>query len=200
MTRAALMLVTALLPTTLQAQTVVSGRLVDTAGVAVADLDVVLHRVSDAGGARVAEGRADAQGNFTLQGEEDPVSGSVYFVAARLGERLYIGPFIRPPLPATGYEVVVGGEPVNFGAATLPTVSSPPLRPPASPRRWWLAIAPAIGLTGVAFFMAVRARGPSSRRRLLIRIAELDLAADGGDAAAANERQRLVDRLLSGED
>jgi hypothetical protein len=48
--------------------------------------------------------------------------------------------------------------------------------------------------------MAVRARGPSSRRRLLIRIAELDLAADGGDAAAANERQRLVDRLLSGED
>jgi hypothetical protein len=55
-------------------------------------------------------------------------------------------------------------------------------------------------LTGLAFVTAMRARGPSSRRRLLIRIAELELAADAGDTAAAGERQRLVDRLVSGED
>ncbi|MGH7501498.1 MAG: hypothetical protein ACREL7_07020 [Longimicrobiales bacterium] len=187
-------------PATLSAQTVMSGRLVDTAGVAVPDLDVVLHRVDEAGGARVAEGRADARGEFTLRSGEDAIAGAVYFVAARLGANLYIGPFVRSPFPTGDYMVVVGGKPANVGAATPPSMASPQVRSPASPRRWWLAILPAIGLVAVAGFAAVRARGPSSQRRLLIRIAELDLAIEGGQLDAPGERQRLVDRLLTGED
>jgi hypothetical protein len=199
-------------PAALVAQIEISGRVVDSTGVAVSDIEVVLHRVSDAGGARLAEGRTIADGSFTLRADGDAVEGNVYFVAARLGEHLYIGPFLRPPLPATPYVVALAGQPMNVGSSTssnpapmgveaAPTSSMrPQVRPPASPRRWWLMILPAIGLTVVAFLMALRARGPSSRRRLLIRIAELDLAAEGGDVDAAGERQRLVERLVSGED
>jgi len=202
----------AVAPTALMAQIEISGRVVDSTGVAVSDIEVVLHRVGDAGGARLAESRTSADGSFTLRADGDAIEGNVYFVAARLGEHLYIGPFLRPPLPATPYVVALAGQPMNVGSSTAsnaapmgveagPTSSMrPQVRPPASPRRWWLMILPAIGLTGVAFFMALRARGPSSRRRLLIRIAELDLATEGGDVNAAGERQRLVERLVSGED
>lgn len=197
-------------PSSLLAQIEISGRVVDSLGVTVPDIEVVLHRVSNAGGARLAEGRTAGDGSFTLRTDTDLEDGTVYFVAARLGEHLYIGPFLRPPLPEAPYVIALAGQPMNVGSST-PTAAAvepvtpssamrPQVRPPVSPRRWWLMILPAIGLTMLAFYLAVRARGPSSRRRLLIRIAELELAAEGGDANAAGEKQRLVERLVSGED
>ncbi len=181
--------------------TTLAGRVVDTAGVAVPALDVVLHRVDGSGGARLATGATDDNGAFRLSTDAAPVADAVYFVAARVDGDLFIGPFVRPPLEATtDYTVVVGGEPVDFGGMAVPAGGIAEVAPPVRGRRIWLAVLPALGLLGVGLVAAKRLRGPSERRRLLIRVASLDNAPPPPDPAARDEeRERLVERLLSME-
>lgn len=185
-------------PVTAQ-QTRITGRVVDTAGVAVSGLGVVLHRVDGSGGARIAEGVSDETGGFALSSAEQPVADAVYFVAARVDDKLYIGPFVRPPIDtAEDYTVVVGGEPVDFGGVALPAHDGVETVAPPPSRRWALALVPALMLVTVTIVLVARSRGPSERRRLLIRIARLDNepASQPGDMVN-EERSRLVERLLS---
>jgi len=177
----------------------ITGRVVDTAGVAVSGLGVVLHRVDDSGGARIAEGVSDETGGFALAAPGQPAGEAVYFVATRVDGKLYIGPFVRPPIDAVeDYTVVVGGEPIDPGGVALPAQDDTGAVAPARSRRWALALVPTLALAAVAIVAATRSRGPSEHRRLLIRIARLDDASTSPAGEAQDEeRARLVERLLS---
>lgn len=177
---------------------VISGRVVDQTGVPVADLEVLLHRVAGQTGDRIAETTTAEDGSFTFSVTGEQPSGAIYFATASFNEGTYIGPFLEPPLdPAMTYEVVVGGEPISFGTATMPTSGVPAqVRPPASPRRWALAIIPLGALLGVGAAALAR-RGRRTRRDLLIRLAVLEeeAAANGETDGMRRERARILDQL-----
>ncbi|MFW6079997.1 MAG: hypothetical protein ACODAE_10270 [Gemmatimonadota bacterium] len=100
-------------PATAQTEALIRGRVVDTAGAAIADRTVVLHRVTEArGGEAVARAATDASGRFALAlpGDSDGADGGVLFVATRADDRLYIGPTFRAgTTPPAEYRIVVGG-------------------------------------------------------------------------------------------
>ena len=180
-----------------QEPVVISGRVVDEAGEPVADLEVLLHRVAGQSGSRIADARSAEDGTFTFTVTGEHPDGAIFFATARFNEQVYIGPFLEPPLdPAAPYEVVVGGEPISFETTPMPPSGMPAqVRPPASPRRWALAIIPLGALLGVGAAALAR-RGKRSRRDLLIRLAALEeeAAANGDTDDLRRERARILDQ------
>ena len=176
-----------------------SGTVVDTAGQPVASQEVLLHRVAGQEGARIGQAVSDRDGVFRFTFTAQPAVGAVYFATARYNGQVYIGPFIELPVDSSiAYRVVVGGEPVSFDAAP-PTGIGAEVRPPASPRRWALAVIPLIGMLAVATAALLSRRGRRDRRHLLIRLAVLEEdAAKGETEGLRRERERLLERLGGG--
>jgi hypothetical protein len=158
-------------------ESVLAGRALDAGERPVAGLEVMLHRVTPAGGATIARDTTAADGGFTLRAEasdDDPV----YFVAARFEGQIQIGPMLRMPFPESGYVLRVGAP------------SGPPA--PAAGRAAW--IVGVLAVLGMAIVFGVR---PPSRRRLLLQLARLEEARAAGidDGARARQRARIRTRL-----
>lgn len=157
---------------------VLSGHALDGDDRPVAGLEVMLHRVTPDGGATIARDTTGADGRFTLSaagGADDPV----YFVAARHDGQLQIGPMLRAPFPESGYVLRVGGSPVGA---------------PARDRRKAGLVVGILAVLGLAVAWLVR---PPARRRLLLRLAQIEEArAAGADPAGdARERGRILTQL-----
>ena len=170
-----------------------TGQVLDAEERPVAGLEVVLHRVTEGGGTIVASDTSDTEGAFTLRSGDDPPD-AVYFVAARYEGQLHIGSMLRAPFPAGEYVLRVGGDPVTAPVET-------PVRPVAGSRRPAIALMVMVGLLGLGVFGFVRAARPSARRRLLLRLAQLEETRDADgrmDAAAEMERSRILARLRFG--
>lgn len=172
----------------------------------VAGQDVLLHRVTDAGGARLSQATTDGEGRFTLRAEN--AGSGVFFVATRYEGQLYIGPMLRPPFPENSEYVVQVGIPGvgdvasmmnGVGGAAAPTTTAPAAQSGSPGTRGAgfgvLLVALAIG-TGA--YLAVQGTGPSARRRALIRIAELDeQRGRGADAGARAQARTLLVRRVT---
>jgi hypothetical protein len=182
-----------------QAELTVPGRVVDAAGTPVPGQTVLLHRVTPEGGAMLAETVTGDDGRFVLRAPETAVAEAVYFAATRYRGELFIGPMLRPPLPAdSGFVLRVGVDAVGAGPMSGPAVL--PGSSTGSVRRWFLAFVPLLGLVGVIAWMLTRSGGPVERRRLLIRVARLDNVREDGPApedepAMDAERRQLIDEI-----
>lgn len=153
---------------------VLPGRVIDARGEPVSGLEVLLHRVTDQGGARLSQAITDEVGRFTLRLEAPADAGGVFFVATRYEGRLYVGPMLRPPFPDEPEHIVqvgVAGTDVDALMRRVPAAADGARSP--GPGGGFsaalLAVAMAIGV-----LLAVRGHGPSRRRRELIRLAELE--------------------------
>jgi len=178
---------------------VLSGHVVDLQGKPVAGQEVLLHRVAGQDGARIGQTQTDSTGDFTFRVEEAPIDDAVYFAAARFDGKMYIGPFAKPPIDsAAPYEIVVGGEPIDFGAATMPGgTPGSAVQSPLGPSRWTLALIPLLAVLGLGAAIALSRRRQLQRRHLLIRLAVLEeQAAQNGDTEGLRqERARILDQL-----
>lgn len=186
------------------ASQVLNGVVVDAAGNPVAAVPIALHRVVETGGAMVENVASDSAGQFSIRLREDEPTGALYFVAARYEGELFIGPTFRPPFPDGAQYVVQVGLDATSAARMARGVDPGDVfvRPPASPWRWGIAATVLVAVIGLVAVLIVRARGPDTRRRLLIRIAELDEeraapradgSAEGGNAAAVEAPARTSD-------
>jgi hypothetical protein len=176
------------------------GRAVDPAGIPMAGIEVLLHRVAGGSGASVAVDTTDAAGVFALTTSDQAADSAVYFAASRQDGNLYIGPFVRAPFDGgASYSLVVGGQPFSMGTPPTADPAVPAATPPSRPRSWLFALAPLVALIAVAGIAARRAVRPSTERSMLIRLAVLDEEADGSemDAATRRERERIIERLTS---
>jgi hypothetical protein len=198
-----LLVLGALAPTQLAARQqplVLAGHVVDLQGKPVAGQEVLLHRVAGESGASIGQTQTDSTGAFTFRLDETPTDDAVYFAAARVDGKMYIGPFQKPPIDsAAPYEIVVGGEPIDFGAPLTPGTPTPgsALQSPVGPSRWTLALIPLLAVLGLGAAIALSRRRRLQRRHLLIRLAVLEeQAAQNGDTEGLRqERARILDQL-----
>lgn len=170
---------------------VLPGQVLDAAARPVAGLEVMLHLVAADGGALVAQDTTDADGRFELRGlaaDGEPL----YFVAARYEGELQIGPVLRSPFPAgDDYVLRVGGDPSDAAAAAAGA--------PTPRRDRSLALIPIAVLLIVGALAMTRAGRPPMRRRLLLRLAEIEEARAAGDGGVdLRERGRILARLRRG--
>jgi hypothetical protein len=178
----------------------IAGRVIGPDSAAIVGQNVVLHRVTSAGGTLLAQTVSAEDGTFTLESQESAGADDVYFVAARYEDRLYIGPMMRLPLSADSSYILQVGVPERALApvSANPAPAAPPGGAAGTPRRWFLLLVPLGGLLALLTWLLSRATGPSQDRRILIRIAELDNAWDpaaGDRTAYERTRQRLIDQL-----
>jgi hypothetical protein len=181
---------------------VLSGRVLGPGGQPVADHAVLLHRVTDEGGAKLAEGTTGADGAFTLRAAGDGPPNAVFFVAARFEGKLYVGPLLKPPFPDDGSYVVQVGVPgvgavtdIAGGPAGAP-VSAPAAAIPARPGAPFALVLLIAAITGGAL-LSVHGLGPSRRRRALIALAELDERGAGHEGETDSRGRRdLVLRAM----
>jgi hypothetical protein len=175
----------------LPAQNTLRGRVLDASGNPVADIEVLLHRVTAQSGARVALDTSDATGRFTLVAPPDTNRNAIYFVAIRQGGELFMGEMQRLPFPDTLEYIVEATDPVDLGA---PATSMPGALPPAAADRragWYVVVGGALLLAGIVF-LALRRR-PPEHRRLLVQLAALP--DDDASEAVARRRSQLYARL-----
>lgn len=182
---------------------VLSGRLLGPGGQPVVDHAVLLHRVTDDGGAKLAEGTTGADGAFTLRAADDGPPNAVFFVAARFDGKLYVGPLLKPPFPDDDSYVVQVGVP-GVGAVTDiagepggAPMTAPSAAPPAMPGATFALVLLIAAIAGGAL-LSVYGLGPSRRRRALIALAELDESGDGhaGADPASRSRRDLILRAM----
>ena len=170
-------------------QQAIRGRVIDPAGEPVAGQQVMLHRVTEEGGATIAQTVTDSAGSFELRAAEDVATG-VFFVATRWQGSVQIGPMLRPPFPADGeYLLRIGAQPETGIGPVIPAAA-----PPSPPRQLAFSAAALVALLASMAWIGIRSSGPSRRRRLLARLARLEEAAASPDARAG-ERGRITDRL-----
>jgi 5-hydroxyisourate hydrolase-like protein (transthyretin family) len=187
------------------AQTILRGLVIDAQGNPAPGVPIALHRVAEAGGALVAQVTSEADGSFMIPVPDSEPVEAMYFVAARHDGEFYIGPSLRRPFPVDSeYVVQIGVEATS--ASRMAQGVRPDevfIRPPSSPWRWGIALTVFIATALFALFLLMRMRGPDPRRRLLIRIAELDEEQHGGEAlpdeAYRAERDDLFDRLRTAD-
>lgn len=177
----------------------IAGHAIDPQGQPLPGLEVLLHRVDEAGGASLGSATTDSTGAFSLSAEAVADTQAVYFAAARLDGQLYIGPFVRDPDGSTPYMLVVGGEPVSLGPATSMPATMPPVSPGGGPRRALLVLLPLLALLGVAAWALAKSARPPARRRALMRVATIDEEIEhaGSDPQLEAERRKLMEQLLS---
>ncbi len=173
----------------LSAQNTLRGRVIDANNNPVPNIEVLLHRVTTASGARVDTDTSDAMGAFTLTAPSDSDSNAIYFVAVREGGELFMGEMQRLPFPDTLEYIVEATDPVDLGAATGQTAVPPA---PADRRAGlFVVLGGALVLAGVLLF-AWRRR-PPEHRRLLAQLAQLP--EDDQSEAVARRRSQLYARL-----
>lgn len=182
-----------------QTSMTIRGRVLDQARQPVSGQEVLLHRVAGQDGARIGQATTAEDGTFSFRIEEEAATGAVYFATARFEGEVFIGPFLETPIePGSDYEVIVGGEPINFNAPVLPAGSAAgaSVRPPVSPRQRALGLVLLVAVVGVGFALLSR-RGKRNRRQLLIRLAVLEEeAAERGESdTLREERARILDQL-----
>lgn len=171
------------------------GEVLDPAGQPVAGLEVFLHRVTQGGGLTVATDTTDANGAFELRADSDTAQ-AVYFVAARYQEQVHIGPMLRAPFPDGDYVLRLGSNPVSV----TPEATTNPAAAVRKTEDGRFILAVMGALLVIAAFALLRTLRPSTQRRLLIRLAELEesRAANGESPAAEIERSRILARLRFG--
>lgn len=166
-----------------QAQNTIRGRVIDENGAPVANIQVLLHRVTAQSGGSVDRDTSDAQGAFTLQAPAEQDSGALFFVAVEEGGELFMGEMQRLPFPDTlEYIVEAGDEPVQ-----LP----PPVQPEERAAGYYVILAGVLLVAGVLFF--VLRRRPPADRRILTQLATLP--EDDQTEATARRRRALYARL-----
>ncbi|HEY8484225.1 MAG TPA: carboxypeptidase-like regulatory domain-containing protein [Longimicrobiales bacterium] len=191
----------------LQAQELsLQGRVLDAAGQPLAGQEVVLHRVTPAGGAAVARATSGADGRFVLRVEGAGGPDALYFAATIYDGTLYIGtPFRGSVPPDAEYVLVVGGD--SAAVAGLPGAVQAPGSGVGGGAGFAVLVA-VCGLTGGLGLVVVRRRGLQAIRRqreLLIELAQLDERygdrqgeADGAESEAYRQaRAALCERLRS---
>ncbi len=179
---------------------VLSGHVVDLQGKPVAGQEVLLHRVAGQNSGSIGQTQTDSAGAFTFRLDETPTADAIYFAAARVDGKMYIGPFQKPPIDsAASNEIVVGGEPVDFGAPGPPTTATPgsAVQSPVGPSRWMLALIPLLAVLGLGAAIALSRRREMQRRHLLIRLAVLEeqAALSGDTEGLRQERARILDQM-----
>jgi hypothetical protein len=184
----------------------VRGRIIDGAGQPVADQAVLLHRVIGSSGANIAQARSDSAGHFLIAADTTGGTQATYFLAARWNDELYISEAFQAPFGAAERVLQVGvpgtsaSALLEGNATTTPRqlpAAAPPGGAPASAARWLLFAVPALSLLGLGAYLVLRNRGAlPERRRMLARIARLDLEQAGmGSESFRAERARLLGRL-----
>jgi hypothetical protein len=176
-------LVTFLLPANARAQNTIRGRVHDETGAAVPNIQVLLHRVTVAGGGTVDADTSEADGTFTLVAPPETDSAAIFFVAVRESGELFMGEMMRLPFPdSLEYSIEAGDDPVR-----LPE----PVAPQDRRAGLFVIIGGIILVAGVLLF-AFRRRVPQ-HRRLLVELANLD---DNDHSPAAERRRKhLYERL-----
>ena len=169
------------------AQNTINGRVVDENNAPVPNIEVLLHRVTKAGGGSVDTDTSDATGAFTLVAPPETDSTALFFVAVSENGELFMGEMQRLPFP-TGMEYIVeaGDDPIQL--------TRPEIQPAERRAGLFVIIGCIILVTGVIVF-AMRRR-PPLERRLLVALANLD---DHDPSPAVQRRRKeLYARLKRG--
>lgn len=181
-----LALLTTLAAGELAAQNTIRGRVIDENGSGVPNIEVLLHRVTTAGGGGVDIDTTDAGGAFTLVAPPENDSSALFFVAVQEGGQLFMGEMQRLPFPDTlEYIIEAGDEPAQ-------------LAPPVAPedrRAGLYVILGGVLLVALVVFFALRRR-PPTHRRLLVELAQLS---DDDKSESAERRRRQLYAQLKGE-
>lgn len=183
---------------------VLRGTIVDETGAPIAGQNVVLHTVTESGGAPVGQAVSDASGVFSIPFPAGLHSGAVVFAAARVDEQLYIGPMIEDGVPPESYTLVAGGgSPFGgLGTAGAPGTgagAASPSKDDGSP----LALIVFLPLAALVGFFLYRAFGDpqAERRRLLLELARCEerlTSASGEELAVLTERRAALRARLMG--
>ena len=181
---------------TANAQQKIGGRVVDPQDKPVANLEVMLHAVTEEMGGDVDTDTTDADGAFELSAAVvDPTA--VYFVAAVYNGQLFMGELMRAPFPAAQpYLVRVGVNPVEIA----PPPEAPVVTPEEQQRDRTAGIAVILATLAIIAALAsiVLGRRAPAQRRWLVELARLEdeLATNTNpDAALQKRRTELRDRL-----
>ncbi|MEX0892879.1 MAG: hypothetical protein WEB88_12000 [Gemmatimonadota bacterium] len=177
-----------------QAPDSLRGRVIGAAAEALADVEVVLHRVTDSGGASIAWDTTGAAGEFALPAPAADGPDALYFVAARWEGDLYIAEPFASAAEADSVIVLQVGVPgtaamsaaADAGTTALPMGGAPAqVRPLVSWRRWGIALVVGLALMGFLIYLALRRQGGGvpERNQLLLRVALLEEELDAARAA-----------------
>jgi hypothetical protein len=170
-------------PSSAAAQNTIRGRVVDENGGPVPNIEVLLHRVTKAGGGGVDSDTSDATGAFTLVAPPDADSTALYFVAVQEGGELFMGELQRLPFPDSAeYIVEAGDEPVQLPPAVQPEERRAGL---------YVILVGVLLVAGILSF--VLRRRPPAHRRILAQLASLP--DDDQSEATARRRRALYQRL-----
>ena len=180
----------------LGAQEVLRGQLVDAAGRPLAGRDVVLHVVTEQGGAALTRASSDASGAFSLPLPADLEPRALVFAATQDNGRVYIGPAVSPGSVPTDYRLqIVEASAVDamLGQNASADRSAAPAGNP--PGRNWVALLVFLPLVAGAAGVFLYTRGDAGRQRrtLLLQLAELENAGAGDQAQRAALRSRLTE-------
>ncbi len=167
----------------LSAQNTIRGRVVDENNTPVPNIQVLLHRITRAGGAGVATDTSDASGAFTLTAPPDADSSALYFVAVSEGGELFMGEMQRLPFPDSLEYIIEAGD--------NPVVVPPPVEPEER-RAGLYVIFAGILLIAIVLFFVLRRRAPP-HRRALVQLAQLE--DDDQSEAVARRKRQLYARL-----
>ncbi len=170
----------------LAAQNTIRGRVIDENGAGVPNIEVLLHRVTTAGGGGVDMDTTDAGGAFTLVAPPEADSSALFFVAVQEAGQLFMGEMQRLPFPdSLEYIIETGDEPVQL----------PPPLAPEERRAGLYVILACILLIASVVFLALRRR-PPTHRRLLAELAQLP---DDDHSEPAERRRRQLYAQLKGD-
>jgi hypothetical protein len=165
------------------AQNTIHGRVLDEKGAPVAKIQVLLHRVTTAGGGSVDQDTSDASGAFTLTAPPEQDSAALFFVAVEEGGELFMGEMQRLPFPDTLEYIVEAGD--------APVQLPPPVQPEERRAGYYVILAGVLLVSSVLFF--VLRRRPPAHRRILTQLATLP--EDDQSEATARRRRALYARL-----
>lgn len=192
-------LLLALLSAPLSAQTVIPGRVLDAQEKPVANVEVLLHALTDSNGEQISKDTSSADGSFELRTQRVSPN-ALYFVTVVYNGELFMGEMMRPPFPRDQeYIVRVGVNPVDLsggGAGNMQDIT-PAVAEEDRTAGLVVIVVAAVAIASVAFF-AFRRR-PAAYRRWLVELARLedDLVSNPHDGALLRRREELRNRLLS---
>ncbi len=179
----------------------ITGRVIGPAAEPIAGQPVLLHRVTDEGGALLSQSTTDDEGRFTLRAAPKAPGTGVYFVAVRYRDQLHIGPLFRHPFP-DGQEYVVRLG--SAGVSDLTDLSATASDSTQTPRSAiWFGVGLILSAIGAGTYLTLYGSARSRRRRALMQVARLDerfAGAKDPPASYSRSRRRVLQRAVrSGE-